>query len=113
MTRMKSVLAIVINDTVKLEYDRRARLPGKQRDFIDMMDADMDEGIVLEEQAIPSPDTVQRGHYVAMTLLQGMEADNEALVGACCAYLSSRLPSLREIRASADREAFSMQLFFD
>jgi len=110
---MKPLLSVVINDTVRLEYDRSARLPGKQRDFIDMMDADMDEGIVLEEQAIDRPDAVQRGHYVAMTLLQGMEADNEALVGACCAYLSSRLPRLREIRAEADSEAFSMQLLFD
>lgn len=108
-----AVLSVVINDTVKLEYDRRARLPGKQRDFIDMMDADMDEGIVLEEQEIASPDSVQRGQYVAMTLLQGMEADNEALVGACCAYLCSRLPGLREIRARAEREEFSMQLLFD
>lgn len=110
---MKPVLSIVINDEIKLEYDRTARLPGRQRDFIDKMDVDMDEGIVLEEKAIATPDRLQRGQYVAMTLLQGMEADNEALVGACCAYLSNRLPALKEIRAQADAEAFSMQLLFD
>jgi hypothetical protein len=110
---MKPLLCVVINDAVKLEYDRSARLPGKQRDFIDKMDADMDEGIELEEQRISHPDAVQRGQYVAMTLLQGMEADNEALVGACCAYLSSRMPGLREIRAEADSEGFSMRLLFD
>ena len=110
---MTPILSIVINDEIRLEYDRSARLPGKQRDFIDMMDADMDEGIVLEEEQIVAPNRLQRGQYVAMTLLQGMEADNEALVGACCAYLSNRLPDLREIRAQADTEAFSMQLLFD
>jgi hypothetical protein len=109
----RPLLSVVINDAVKLEYDRSARLPGRQRDFVDKMDADMDEGIELEERTIAHPDVLQRGHYVAMTLLQGMEADNEALVGACCAWLASRLPGLREIRAEADSEAFSMQLFFD
>lgn len=110
---MKPVLSVIINDQISLEYDRSARLPGKQREFVQKMDDDMDEGIVLEERDIDSPDTMQRGQFVAMTLLQGMEADDEALVGACCAYLSSRLPQLREIRADTDEEGFSMSLRFD
>lgn len=109
----KPVLSVLINDAIKLEYDRSARLPGKQRDFVAMMEADMDEGIVLSDESIPSPDAHQRGQYVAMNLLYGMEIDDEALVGACCAYLSHYLPGLSRIEARDDGERISMQLHYD
>lgn len=110
---MKPTLSVRINGEVKLEYDRSARLPGKQRDFVDKMDTDMDEGIVLAGIEISQPDQHQRGQYVAMNLLYGIETSNEALVGACCAYLCHKLPDLKVIEALDDGDRVSMQLVYE
>lgn len=44
---MSSLLKIYINNKQFLEYDKKTRVPGKQCQYLDGMDLDMDEGIEL------------------------------------------------------------------
>jgi hypothetical protein len=61
---------VYINGTKILDYDINTRQPGKQRQFLDAMDLDMDEGIELNGEMIDSPNQMQRANYVAMSLKQ-------------------------------------------
>jgi hypothetical protein len=93
-----------------MEYDKHTRLPGRQRRFLDKMDVDMDSGICLDTQTIVSPTRMQRAYYVAMTLIRNLHTDNPDMVSMSCAYLTNRIPELKEVRAHEDGENVSMEL---
>lgn len=107
------MLSIYINGKKVLDYDKNARLPGKQRQFIDSMDLDMDEGIDINGEIISSPDKMQRANYVAMNLLYGIEHNSEGMIGATCGYLANRVPELKEIRSIEDNGEITMNLIFN
>jgi len=110
---MSAKLSIYINDENVFEYDKNTRHPGKQRQFLDGMDLDMDEGIEINGEKIDSPDEMQRANYVAMTLLYGIESDNEGMISATCAYLVNRFPELKHIRSVENGEEITMDLIFN
>lgn len=110
---MANSLSVYLNDTKVLDYNKNTRLPGKQRQFLDGMDLDMDEGIELNGELIVSPDKMQRANYVAMNLLYGIEKESEGMISATCAYLANRLPELRQIRAIEKGDEISMDLIFN
>lgn len=107
------MLSIYINGKKVLDYDKNARQPGKQRQFIDSMDLDMDEGIDINGEIISSPDKMQRANYVAMNLLYGIEHNSEGMIGATCGYLANRVPELKEIRSIEDNGEITMNLIFN
>ena len=51
---MNPTLEIILNGDTVIEYQRNIRLPGKQREFLDIMDIDMDDGINLDGEVINS-----------------------------------------------------------
>lgn len=106
-------LTVFINNEPVIEYDRNMRLPGKQRQYLDKMDADMDAGFELEGEKIESPDEKDRAKFVAMTLVHSIEANNEPMIVATCAYLASRQASLKEVRADQDGDNMMMDLVYD
>ncbi len=110
---MNRLFTVYLNGQKLLEYDRQTRLPGKQRQFLDGMDKDMDEGIEINGEFIANPDTGQRASFVAMHLMAAIETETEGMIGAGCAWLVNRLPTLREIRASEQGEAITMELVYD
>ena len=110
---MSNQLSIFINGTKVLAYDKDTRLPGKQRQFIDAMDLDMDEGIALNDEMIPSPDKMQRANYVVMNLLYGIEKKNDGMISSTCRYLAHRLPELKQIRATEKGNEITMELIFN
>ena len=57
---MNPVLEVFLNGRLMIEYPRNTRLPGKQREFLDIIDIDMDKGIELDGKIIESPDSKQR-----------------------------------------------------
>lgn len=110
---MPSKLRVVLNGSEIHEYEKSTRHPGKQRELLDNMDLDMDEGIEIDGNIISSPDKMQRAQYVAMSLLYGIQMNSEGLVTAACGYLVTRLPELKQIRAVENDEVVTMDLIFD
>ncbi len=110
---MSDKLIIVINGQSVIEYDRNVRLPGHQRQFLDKMDLDMDNGIELFGESIVSPDSTQRAQFVAMHLIQSIINDDEGLTAATCAYLANRFSDLKQVKANEQGEQISFDLVFD
>lgn len=110
---MGLMLTVYINNESIVEYDRNKQLPGKQRQYLDKMDSDMDGGFKLGDEQINEPDAKARAKFVAMTLIHSIEADNEQMIVATCAYLASREASLSEVRATAEGENMMLDLIYD
>ena len=110
---MSAILSIYINGKNVLEYKKNTRMPGKQRQFLDSMDFDMDEGIEINDEIIESPDKIQRANYVAMRLLYGIESKSEGMISATCGYLVNRLPELNQIHSVENGEEITMSLIFN
>ena len=96
---MSNMMAVLLNGTAQIEYNRDISLPDKQRDYLDRMDQDMDGGIQLGNQYLEAPDKIQRAQFIALHLVQSLLADNEQHIAASCAYLAERLPDLKQVKA--------------
>lgn len=110
---MSSKLVIILNGQSVIEYDRSIRLPGHQRQFLDKMDQDMDSGIEMNGTPSVNPDLGVRAQYIAMHLVQAVLRDNEAMIAAMCAYLATRLPDLKKVKAEEQGENISIDLVFN
>ena len=110
---MPRLLSVYLNDGLAYEYDRSKRLPGHQRLFLDKMDEDMNAGISMAGELIAMPDENARMHYVAIKLVQGILADNQALISVTSAYLAIRFETLMEIHAHEQGEQVSMSFVVD
>ena len=110
---MNSALEIILNGKVAIKYPRNTRLPGKQREFLDIMDLDMDEGIYLDDEHYANPDARQRGKYVTMKLIQAIQANDHGMMNAMCAYLINRLPELNQADAEENGKDVAINLIFD
>ena len=106
-------LTAVINGESQLEYDRDKVLPSDQYAYLDGMDAKMDRGIQLSGQAIADPDALQRAQFVALQLVQAIEAGNEGMAAATCAYLAIRVPDLRQVKVDDKGNQRTLDLVFD
>lgn len=110
---MSTMLEIVMNQQIILQYARNNRLPGKQRQFLDKMDYDMDAGFSLAGRHYARPDARQRAKYVAMQLVHGIYNNDQGMINAMCAYLVNRLPHLVQICINEDGEDVTIDLHFE
>lgn len=106
-------LTVVIDGEPYLEYDRGKPLSGHQLESLDRMDRTMDQGVRLGGENIQHPDRVQRAQFVALHLLDAVQAGDDALIAASCAYLANRLPDLHQVKARLAGGAVSAELVFD
>lgn len=109
---MGEKLVIVLNSQPVIEYDRNTRLPGHQRQFLDKMDSDMNSGVTLNGRHIEQPDLKTRAQFIAMHLVQSIINDNEPKIAAFSAYLATRLPDLKQVKAREQGENISFDLVF-
>ena len=107
-----SQLKVIINGEEIINYDGSTRLPGRQRDLLDRMDADMNSGVELNGESISNPDLMQRARHVAMNLIMAIQNNKDSLVTIACAYLKNRLPDLQQVVVSDDGEQVSLELIF-
>ncbi len=108
---MSEKLVVLVNGEALFEYDRSVSLPQHQQQYLDRMDQQMDSGIMLGNEKIENPDQQQRAQFVAFTLLKAIEADDEASIAAMNAYLATRLPDLKQVKADIDQA--SKKVMFD
>jgi len=108
---MSDSMVVLINGEALFEYDRTKTLPEHQQEYLDRMDKKMDAGIMLGNENITNPDQQQRAQFVAFTLLNAIEQDNEAIIAAMNSYLATRYPDLKQIKADTDEN--TKKVMFD
>ncbi len=108
-----SLLTVLVDDQVHLEYDRNKPLPEKQLAYLGRMEQQMDDGIRLGSGWVERPDQLQRAQFVAIHLIEALQQGDDALVAASCAYLASRLPDMQQVKARLTGGGFAIELVFD
>ena len=104
-------MVVLLNGEALFEYDRTKSLPEKQQQYLDRMDTQMDEGITLGNEVIAKPDQQQRAQFVALTLVNAIDKDNDAVIAAMNSYLAIRYPELKQVKADIDQNTH--QVMFD
>ena len=110
---MSNIMAVLLDGIAQLEYDRDMPLPVHQAAYLDRMDTRMDEGILVGDETIASPDLNQRAQFVAGNLVHALNTGDEQLAGAMCSWLALRLPDLKQVRIQTDAGEVSIELVFD
>ena len=108
---MSDSMVVLLNGEALFEYDRTIQLPRQQQEYLDRMDQQMDQGIKLGNETVVNPDQQQRAQFVAFTLLNAIEDDNEAVIAAMNSYLAVRYPDLKQVKADIDQN--TRKVMFD
>ena len=109
-----SILYVIVNDEPVLEFDRKKPVPGHQRQYLDNMDSQMDQGIQLGNDFIKQPNALQRSQFVANSLISHLLKDEYSVAIAMCTYLGKRMPELQQIKCKNDKDKeLSIELVFD
>ncbi len=114
-----SVLVAVVDGDSVFEYDRDKPLPAKQLEYLGKMDEKMDMGIPRSGGEsggagnIFAPNQEQKAQFVAEQLMMAIESDDESLIFASMAYLSIRLPSLKQVSSKEKQGQKQISLIYD
>ncbi len=108
-----SQVAVVVNDSLTLQYDRAKPLPPHQQEYLAKLDQRFAQGIELQGEQLDNPDIGQRAKYMALSLMEGIiyQEDNKASVSL--AWLATRLPDLKQIKVIVDEQGSHFDLIFD
>ena len=110
---MSDMLAILLNGIAQLEYDRDKILPDHQELYLDKMDTKMDEGIMIDNSLVTTPDKNQRLQFVASNLAHAILTDNETMAAAMCTYLAVREPGLKQLKIDNQGDGINIEMDFD
>jgi len=109
-----NILYVIVNDEPLLEFDRSKPVPGHQRQYLDHMDTQMDQGIQLGKDFIAQPNPLQRSQFVANSLINHLLKDEYSVAIAMCTYLGKRMPDLKQIKCKGEQgKELSIELVFD
>ena len=109
---------VILNDEPLLEFDRKKPVPEHQRQYLDNMDSQMDQGIQLGDDFIKAPNPLQRSQFVANSLVNLLLKDQYSMAIAMCTYLAKRMPDLQQIKAKGEfgsqkENELTIELVFD
>lgn len=107
------LMAIFLNGVAQIEFDRSKKLSDFQIDYLDNMDAKMDQGITIGDQVIEQPDPTERVKFVAGNLLHAIKGNDEAAAAAFCTYIGTRMPQIKQVRMTDINDEVSIELVFD
>ena len=108
------MLYVILNGEPILEFDRRKPVPGHQRQYLDNMDNQMEQGIQMGEDFIKDPNPLQRSQFVANSLVNLLLKENYSMAVAMCTYLAKRMPDLQQIQCKSDEnDEISIEFVFD
>lgn len=110
---MTEPLVVVLDGVSQLEYRRATPLEPAQREYLERLDQRMDAGIDIDGRRIEQPNPLQRAQFIALQLLAAVQAGNEGVAAATCAYLANRVPDLKQVRATRRGGLLSLDLVFD
>jgi len=110
---MSSIFAVLINNIPELEFDRNKSLTDQQHRFLDIMDKELSNQIVMGEEVINNPDMHQRAQFVAINLVNALKSGDDGLSAAMCSYLALRVPDLKKVKVDDKGEQVVIDLVFD
>ena len=110
---MSSIFAVLINNVPELEFDRSKSLSERQQHFLDVMDKELSEQIVMGDEVIKSPDLHQRAQFVAINLVNALKSGDDGISAAMCSYLALRIPDLKKVKVDDKGEQVVIDLVFD
>lgn len=110
---MNHQLAVVVNDQLTLQYDRNKALPEHQQQYLEKLDRKFDQGIELQDEFYPQPNLEQRARYMALSLMEGIIYQEDAKASVSLAWLATRLPDLKQVKAIVDEQGTHFDLIFD
>ncbi len=96
---MSEKVGFLLEGQEVLTYDRSQVLPEKQREYLDLIDAQMDEGFVLSEQKIDHPNLQQKTQFVAFNLVAALSKNDDQTAIIMFTYLVNRMPELKQAKA--------------
>ena len=109
---MNSILHVLLNDEAVLEFDRNKTLPDEHRQYLDNMDARMDDGVNLGDEFVKSLNPLQKAQFVANSMVNGLLNDDFNQAIAMCTYLGDRLPDLKQVICTGQADESGMQIEF-
>lgn len=107
------MLDIFVNERRVFSFERSLGVPGRQRQFLQQMDRDMDDGIELGGEWISEPDVKHRSYFVVGELLRALDRGNQVLAATLCTYLVTRMPQLKAVYGTNDGQNVTAELDFD
>lgn len=108
-----SLLAIVVNDELMLQFDRSKELPERQQQHLAKLDAKFDQGIELQGETLHKPNIEQKARYMALSMMEGIMYQEDAKAAVSMAWLATRLPDLKQVKAIVDENGSRFDLIFD
>jgi hypothetical protein len=103
-------LLLYLDGVPQVQVARGGGIPGQLRSLFARLDADMDEGIVLDGQRIAAPDTAQRARFVLGHVLQALADGKQDFARSLLIYVASRQPDLRAVWVRGDASAWIVEL---
>ena len=95
-------------------------VPGHQRQYLDNMDAQMDQGVQLGDDFIKDPNPLVRSQFVANSLINKLFKEEYSTAIAMCTYLAKHMPDLQQIQCKGnmgedadENEGLSIEFVFD
>ncbi len=110
---MAPSLAVVVDGTQILHYDRNNSLPEEQQRSLEKMDKKMDQGISFGTQTFSTPGMQERAQYIANMLITALNEKNDPLAAATCAWLAVRMPDLQQVKSKMKDDHNMIELIFD
>ncbi|MCP3848622.1 MAG: hypothetical protein GY694_00080 [Gammaproteobacteria bacterium] len=96
---MSDKVAFLLEGQEVLTYDRSQALPEQQREYLDVIDAQMDEGFVLSDKKIENPTLQQKTQFVALNLVSALTKEDDQTAIIMFTYLVNRMPELKQAKA--------------
>jgi len=110
---MSEIMAVILNGSAELEYDRNKQLPEHQALYLDKMDEKMDLGILIADKKVLNPDINQKAQFIASNLFHAIKGNDEAMAASMCTYLAVRIQDLKQIKMVEQDDGVSIDLIFD
>ena len=108
-----SQVAVVVNDSLTLQYDRGRELPPHQQEYLAKLDQRFKQGIELQGEQLDNPDIGQRAKYMALSLMEGIIYQEDDKAAVSLAWLATRLPDLKQVKVFVDEQGSHFDLIFD
>ena len=108
-----STLAIVINDQLTLQFDRSKELPENQQQYLNNLDDKFSQGLELQGEMIDNPNIEHKARYMALILMESIIYQEDDKAAVSMAWLATRLPDLKQVKAIVDDKGTQFELIFD
>jgi len=109
---MQNLIKLVINDNEVLEYDKNINLPDNQKNYLQMMDKKMEQGITLGNQFINQPEQLQKAQFVALNMLSLLDNNEDQEAIAMFTYLVNTLNGLKQVKVMGEPGSYKVEFVF-